>query len=402
MGSGGNEAAKWRRHAKVAEVFTPGAPINQLSLFAGRLDQVIDVMNAVGQRGQHVILYGERGVGKTSLANVLADIFHDRKMTTPRSVSVNCNTNDDFPSIWRKLLRNLDLEDGEADPEDVRYALEKLERRTLIVIDELDRLENDEALTLLADTVKTLSDHSVPATLVLVGVANSVDDLIGDHRSIERALTQVQMPRMSEAELTEIIDKGLDALGMKIDRKARRRIAKLSEGLPYYTHLLGLYAAHSAVGDDRSDIRPADIDLAISQAVQKAQHTIRSSYQKATRSPRPDSRFEEVLLACALAPKDELGYFTASGVRDPMSRIMGKRYEIPAFARHLNEFADFARGPVLQKDGRPRRYFYGFENPLLQPFVILNGLAKNRITESVVNELQGQAGAIGLIHGNEA
>ncbi len=240
---------------------------------------------------------GERRVGKTSLANVLSDIFADRKLEHLHSVGVNCTTNDDFRSIWRNVFHELhvDLDDQWADvsPEAVRYVLQGLQHRTLIVIDEVDRLENDEALTLLSDTVKTLSDHSVGATLVLVGVADSVDELIGDHQSIERAVTQVPMPRMSNVELTGIVDKGLRRLRMTITDNAKTRIARLSEGLPHYTHLLSLHATQRAIMDDRSEVRDTDATTAIQTAVQKAQHTIRTAYQRATRSPRQDSLSSE-------------------------------------------------------------------------------------------------------------
>jgi hypothetical protein len=45
-------------------------------------------------------------------------------------------------------------------------------------------------------TIKTLSDNasSIKTTLILVGVADSVDELIGEHQSIERAIKQVPMP----------------------------------------------------------------------------------------------------------------------------------------------------------------------------------------------------------------
>jgi hypothetical protein len=377
--------------AKLTQVFTPGAPVDTLDLFSGRIDQAFDVMAAINQRGQHVAMYGERGVGKTSLANVIPIVAQARKVPL-RAVAVNCTTGDDFSAIWRNVFRGLG--NGAPDtwtsisPEDVRFRLEDLDGRTLIVIDEVDRLEDDQALTLLADTVKTLSDHSVNVTLLLVGVADSVEDLIGDHASIERAVTQVLMPRMSAKELAEIADKGMKQLGMGIAEDAKKRIARLSEGLPHFTHLLGLYATQRAIMDERNEVDDSDIEPAIGLAVQKIQHTIRTAYQKATRSPRSDSLYEHVLTACALAQKDDLGYFTAGSVRAPMSEIMGKPYGIPAFARHLSEFTTDDRGPALRRSGQRRKYFYRFENPMLQPFAILRALSKSLMTESQVLKLQ--------------
>jgi hypothetical protein len=48
----------------IHEAFTPTAPIKSRDLFAGRKVQVDKVVRAVLQRGEHAILYGERGVGK--------------------------------------------------------------------------------------------------------------------------------------------------------------------------------------------------------------------------------------------------------------------------------------------------------------------------------------------------
>jgi Cdc6-like AAA superfamily ATPase len=387
---------KLARIARVAQVFTPGAPIDDVSLFGGRMDQVLDVINSVAQRGQHVMLYGERGVGKTSLANVLEDVFSDKDLTTFESVRVNCNANDDFTSIWSNVFEELEKAgDGQWDdadtpdePEQIRHALEGLDKRTLIVIDELDRLRNPNALMLLADTVKTLSDHSTAATLVLVGVADSVDELIGDHRSVTRALNQIHMPRMSVPELEEIVDKGLGELDLSVSPEVKGRIARLSEGLPHYTHLLTLHAAQRAVADDRSDLREGDVDDAVQLAVHKAQHSIRTAYDVATRSPRSDTLFQQALLACALAHKGPLGHFTAGAVREPMSRIMGCTVEISKFNRHLNAFTDAGRGRVLEKTGEPRSWFYRFTDPVLQPFVILRGLAAKTIDEALVAEMQ--------------
>jgi Cdc6-like AAA superfamily ATPase len=381
--------AKLRKLQQVGEVFTPGAPIDRWAIFAGRWDQVLEIVNATGNRGQHVVMYGERGVGKTSLANVLTEIFDELDNKFMQFARINCNSTDDFDSIWSNVFKALEIElpqeklMSRLTPEDVRFLLEG-NSRLLVVLDELDRVENKKALTLLADTIKSLSDHSVETTLVLVGVADSIEQLIGEHESVERNIVQIPMPRMKEEELVEIIDKALPVLEMTITPSARVRIPRLSEGLPHYTHLLALYAFRRAIEDDRNEVNDSDVDSAIKTAVDKAQHSIQSTYQKAIRSPRRNNLFSQVLLACALANKDDLGYFAAGAVRAPMSKIMQKRYEIPAFARHLDHFTKEEHGNVLTRYGPERARFYRFNNPLLQPYVILMGLSKSIIDESMI------------------
>ena len=71
-----------------------------------------------------------------------------------------------------------------------------------------------------------------------------------------------------------------------------------------------------------------------------------------------------------------------------MSRILGVNAEIAKFNRHLNAFTEESRAAVLEKTGEPRRWFYRFRDPLLQPYVILNGLAQQRIGEDAIAELQ--------------
>lgn len=102
------DEAKLQRLTRVAVAFTPGAPIDDLALFAGRIPQAQDVVSAVVQKGQHVALYGERGVGKTSLANVLPILFRARDLPRFVPVRVNCSTDDTFQSLWRNIFRALE------------------------------------------------------------------------------------------------------------------------------------------------------------------------------------------------------------------------------------------------------------------------------------------------------
>jgi hypothetical protein len=57
-----------------------------------------------------------------------------------------------------------------------------------------------------------------------------------------------------------------------------------------------------------------------------------------------------------------LGYFSAVDVREPMQKITGKPYDIPAFSLHLKRFSDEDGHPILQKTGQSRRFKFRFLN----------------------------------------
>jgi Cdc6-like AAA superfamily ATPase len=390
---------------KLRAVFRPGTPIDRYELFEGRQEQVVEIYNAAVELGRHVILFGERGVGKTSLAKVLSEVLENSNIRVLDSGTINCDGTDSFSSLWHKAFRELSIVIGnkkagfvsqlnlkssldellpdEVAPDDVRYALTKFDQETLIILDEVDRIQDEETKRLLADTIKNLSDHAVKTTLVLVGVADTVDELITEHRSIERALVQVRMPRMNKRELLAIIENGLESAGMGIERTARDMIARLSQGLPFYTHYLGLYSGFNALNDNRIIVNIMDVMDSTLLITRKA-HNIRSTYHKATSSTQKNSLYSEVLFACALADTDELGYFTAGNVSHPMSLIMGKDYDVTAYNHHLKKLCTEERGPVLHKVGTPRRVHYRFVDPLMQPFVILEGIAKGKVTLEII------------------
>lgn len=388
-------------------VFTPTSPIDEKSLFAGRKDQLRAIIDVINQKGQHAIIYGERGVGKTSLVNVLSGFLGAPTVLAPR---VNCDSTDTFESVWLKAFEQIELSrlspgigfttnptrdmfsssellGGAISPDSVRRALSKLATYalTIFIIDEFDRLEK-EPRRAFADTIKSLSDNAVHATVILVGVADSVSELIAEHQSVERALVQIQMPRMSGDEIAQIIQTGAEHLGMTVTDIAVRQIARLAQGLPHYAHLLGLHSARAAIDSHSLEIGPSAVESAIEKSISGANQSIRTSYDLAIRSARKDNLFADVLLSCALAETSDLGYFAAQNVRGPMKQVTKRNYEIPSFAQHLNEFCDSKRGPILQKSGSKRLYRYRFINPLMQPFVIMQGIQNGRISSSILGD----------------
>ncbi|MGD0652000.1 MAG: ATP-binding protein [Verrucomicrobiia bacterium] len=399
------QVERTQKFFEASKAFTPSAPVDNYNLFAGRTNQISQVLNAVAQKGQHVVIYGERGVGKTSLANVLKHLLANVSQDDNCVIKINCEGKSTPSSIWRTALREIPsfrmrqpsgfsgendtekielntLIPDEVSADDVRYVLRQLPGEPVIIFDEVDRIKSKKTITALSDTIKSLSDNAVPTTLILVGVADSVGGLIAEHESIERALVQVLMPRMSPTELREIVSKGLDKVGMTITETALGRIVKLSHGLPHYTHLLALHATQSGISSDCLEITNKHVHDAVNESVEKAQQSIHSAYHTAVTSSR-GNLYRQVLLACALAEVDELGYFQTVNVREPMTRIMKKPYEIAAFIGHLHDFCSPERGQILQQIGARKRYRYRFVNPLMQPFVVMKGLKDGLITEEL-------------------
>ena len=380
---------------RAADIFSPHAPIDEEQLFAGRLSLMDGLVETVFQRGQHAILYGDRGVGKTSLANILKDkVF--AKSQRFRFIKRNCTASHNFKTIWQQLLDEIAEPDGgtldqyvdhSTDGYGIYRCLERLPQTTspVFIIDEYDRVQDVATHVKMADTIKYLSDYSSRATLILIGVARDVKQLFGGHPSIERAVRQLPMPAMALDELRQIFDKRLPELNMEIEPHVLNTLIRLAQGLPGYTHLLGQLSVRNAIRRRHLLVSMEDLDVALHKAIDNCDEKIKELYASAVRSTKPGNQYREALLGCALAAIDERGFFSMANVRDPFSSIMKRSLDIPHFARHLNEFCKAERGPALVREGNPKAYEFRFSDALLRPFVVIKGINDRLIPKVALN-----------------
>jgi Cdc6-like AAA superfamily ATPase len=279
----------------LSEAFRPTTPIDRRALFSGRTEQLGDLFATADQPGQHAVVFGERGVGKTSLVAVAAETLAAADVICARTT---CDRSDDFETVWKKALDELlftttrpgigfagtprearvggaSFLGEESTPHSVKRGLQRLagQRRLAIFIDEFDRLEHDEVRVLFADTIKALSDQLPNVTVVLIGVADDVDQLIADHQSIERALQLIHMPRMSREEITEIVTRGLETARLSIERDALERVVDATEGLPHYAHLYGQLSGRVALEDLRTRVRLRDVEEAVAETAERRERT---------------------------------------------------------------------------------------------------------------------------------
>ena len=91
-------------------------------------------------------MYGERGVGKTSLVNILSIVYRSPLRDTIY-VRVNAAPNDSFSSLWRNVFKRLSYkaDDGTtkriADsypegltPDDVQMELESVSNKSAVIV----------------------------------------------------------------------------------------------------------------------------------------------------------------------------------------------------------------------------------------------------------------------------
>ena len=367
--------------ASTQRLFNPTQPINEDRLFSGRINQIQDILDVIYDGGAHAIIHGERGVGKSSLVNIIKDRIPDA-ISNLRIMKENCTREDSYFSLWSKIM--FDFEFGSERVPDllrdekrhfiVTKILEALPTDTqyLFVFDEFDRVDSAATKTAIADTIKHFSDYPQNITIIIVGVGFSVEELFGAHPSIERCCRQVAMPRMSRKELLQIMDDRLPQIGLHASDTTKSSIIDVSQGFPGFVHLVAREASLSAIRRLSREIRSSDYDNAIREAVKRAHESLVQKYSKAIYSAKANI-YREVLLACAKARPNEMGKFSASDVKAPLSQLLNRPVEISNFARHLARFCSEERGPILRKTGKPKRFQYQFIDAPLQPYIIMVG-----------------------------
>lgn len=391
-------------HARCHQAFTPFAPIELPDFFAGRLDVVRRVLGELTAPGRQVAIFGERGVGKTSLAYLLSFFSHFEPV---HSYIVHCGRDSTFESIFYELLQwhgsslSLDsVERGattgggiEAGP--VRAGGSRRQQQTfrtpthahrisarrvldafsqtdaLLIIDEFDRVQDDETHRRVAELVKAFSDSRSRSKLVIVGVADSVRDLIGEHTSLNRSLAQIKLDRMDRGELTDVIRRGEERTGVTFQDSVVRRIVSLADGFPHFVHLISLYASLSAIEplleDPEAEPRVVDereYDTGVAEAIQNSEYTLAEAYDNAVITTRRQSDIYELTLQAIAMGEDPVAQVQEIALH--ASTLASRSVKPAQLSTALGRRTHDNKGRVLTK---VRDGYYKFTNPLLRAYV---------------------------------
>jgi energy-coupling factor transporter ATP-binding protein EcfA2 len=361
---------------RVNSVFTPNTPVEIQDLFAGRQEQLKKIHESFLAKGCHIIIYGDRGVGKSSLANIVKFLYSHQTISC---IKVSCDPTENFNDVWRKIFKQLIIMsetvkhtigfNSEEIKDEFTYDATQIigdsnnnltsseviqilknfnsNQAFLFILDEFDRLEDKGAKQKFTSLIKELSDNPFNVTIMLVGIADSIEELVESHRSLERCLKQVYLPKMSKMELADIINKGLEYLEMTIDEDVKSNIISSSEGFPQYTHLISKYAAISAIDRHSKNITVNDFKNSVQKALEETQETTKRAYQKATSNGK-DKIHEKVLIASAIAETDNYDCFTNNDIKVTLKEKMNDKFIKRSYLTYLNDFYSDERGHILK------------------------------------------------------
>lgn len=381
---------------KLGVMLSASRPIHKIEQLKGRDKELDTIKKSLYAPGRHVFIFGDRGVGKSSLGQTAA-IQYQTPGLSP--IFVSGSPNDTFNTIIANIvsqslgrvrtdnvkvldtqtveLRGMKFIEGQessgidiaASIRSIGDAVELLSQiagksaeKRAVVIDEFDTISDPNERNKFASLLKQLGDRSVNLKFIFTGIGKSLDDLLGAHQSAYRQLETVELPRLGWDARKEIVRSAVESFGIGLDDDVNWRIAMVSDGFPYYIHLLTekiLWAAYSAEGAVVG-VGWELFQQGLTDAILSTTAELKRPYEKAVLHREPE--FEDIVWATA--DHDDL-FRSISDMFDSYKVIVSRRrdgrYPIDRmrFANQVRKLKSESYGPVLQQEeGRPGWYSY--------------------------------------------
>lgn len=392
-------------------VVSPSEPISSIERLVGRVDDLKQIRRALLDPGKQVFIIGERGVGKTSLANTSANLYQS---SDANFIKVNCAPDTTYKSlianiaikVMRKSLTHdvtskntrkavlgilkgpsyekadeitvneVDIVNRISSIADGLAILEQISQQhsdmPVVVVDEVDQLEK-ENIPPFSHLIKALSDQEIKIKFIFTAVAKTIDFIFNAHESIRRQIELIELPRMGWDERIDLVNKILSKFAITADRNTAIRIAAISDGFPFYIHFL-LQKMLYEIFEREEVVSEIDIDdyyKALNLAIKHMNPEMAEKYNKAINRRVADSEY--ILWATSI------GEWISNNLEemyDAYKEILWQLNEddqAPISQKDFNVYIRFlvkpSHGPVLMSSTRGKRGEYEFVEKMFKGFI---------------------------------
>ncbi|MFB0493688.1 Cdc6-like AAA superfamily ATPase [Methylobacterium sp. OAE515] len=393
----------------IATNLTPSEEIKTPERLFGRQKNLTAIDRALNSPGRQIFVYGDRGVGKSSLAVTAAHV-HTGSENIP--IYVPCGRLSGFSDViqavgnktisiverfekpatgrgfnfgvapWASVGVNAGTPGSSAIPapttidealDVIRYVAEKRKGKLVVVIDEMERIEKVEERDKFAEFIKNIPTLGNEVRFIFCGIASDVEELINAHQSAGRILETIKLERLRHDALWKIITTVSEMVGISIAHEMLVRISQISDGFPHFVHLIGDTMFWN-VFDDPDPVTTVErrhFRAGIKGALERSDVVLRSQYQKAVQKTRNTLDYEEALWALADSTSDRR---QVTDIHDASyRRIMdsrGDRRFLPrdAFNQRLLSLRKEGHGRVVIGHGSG---WFGFRENLMRGYVRL-------------------------------
>ena len=346
--------------------FTPTQPKAGGRHLIGRAREQSRIVQALLEDRAHVVLYSERGRGKTSLANWIIETLRRSGVMVGR---FTCDAVTTYDELMRGAVRDLPpslltieaarqsaeegcggaLPPGPLQARDLVALPDRLDcRRVVLVIDEFDRVVDDATRTRLADTIKQLSDRVVPLQFLILGVSDNLEQILGQHPSTKRAIYGVHLRLFEDSEMAEMLARASHESHVEMPEWVVDRIVKLGRGMPHMAQLFGLRVTQAVAARGDRTVNHEDYAEAVERLIEDASPFTHALYAALTKGGT-DAAMGQMLRQVALAPQDAWGRVPVRELEDGAAEIGG--IEVPPTAwmpiKAANLLAPAAQSSIL-------------------------------------------------------
>lgn len=265
------------RRDSIYNAFSTAMPVTDRHGLAGRNNELEKLVEAIVVQRKHAVIFGTRGSGKTSLARVFGDLADEAGCI---ALYGSASGDADFDSLFRPFLAELPMSAAGQEkarklmnePLDVtRLAallVEDVKQRAILILDEYDRVQSDDAKTDVATLLKLLTDIHSPVQVVLVGIAGDVDGLIAAHPSLRRHIAPQRVAPIPKQDLELLLMSCAENARLRLDPDALDALGGAAMGSPYHARLFGMQAALVTEAGGRDRMTLADVEQGLASALE--------------------------------------------------------------------------------------------------------------------------------------